>query len=81
MKDDLAQEYTQFKIVADMKCKQTDNEHDKHMIMWRLGQLHKRFLEYSDKGWDIEKVRIVEGKLLRDLQAISQAIFAHAPQG
>lgn len=79
MKDDLAQEYTQFKIVADMKCKQANSEHDKHMIMWRLEQLHKRFEEYSAKGWDIEKVRTVERKLLTDLQAINQDIFARAP--
>ena len=80
MKDDLAQEYTRFKIVADMKCKHATTDHDKHMIMWRLEQIRKRYEEYSEKGWDIEKVRTVEGKLLRDLQAINQAIFARQPK-
>lgn len=80
MKDDLAQEYTQFKIVADMKCKQANSEHDRYMIMWRLEQLHKRYEEYSDKGWDIEKVREVEKKLLSDLQTINRAILAREPR-
>lgn len=81
MKDDLNQEYTQFKIVADMKCKEAKSEHDKHMIMWRLEQLRQRYVEYSEKGWDIDKVREVEKKLLQSLQALSQAILARQPQG
>jgi hypothetical protein len=72
MKDDLHQEYTQFKIVAGMKCKQTDSEHEKAMIMHRLDMLRQRFEEYSDKGYDLEHVRVLEKKLLNELIAINK---------
>ncbi len=79
MKDDIAQEYTQFKIVADMKCKQTESEHEKNMIMYRLELLKKRFQEYSLLGYGIEKVRELEKKLLSQTIAINHFLFKTSP--
>lgn len=71
MKDDLLQEYNQFKIVADIKCKQVKTEHERYMINWRLEQLKHRFENYSHLDYDIEKVRKIEKKYINLLQNLN----------
>lgn len=79
LKEDILQEYTQFKIVAAMKCKQTDNEHEQKMIMQRLKSLEERYEVYSDKGYDLEKVRALEKKYLEQTLAINRMLFGVEP--
>ncbi len=74
MNDDLNQEYTHFKIVADMKCKQANTESEKNNILYRLELIRKRFEEYSQQGIPLLEARELETKRFHRLATLTSAI-------
>lgn len=71
---DLQQEYIRFKIVGDMKKKQTDSLHEKNMIDWRLERLKARYDVYNNLSFDLEIVRKKEKLFLNKILKTNQAI-------
>lgn len=73
MRADLEAEYQEFRRVAN---KETLNKspHEQQLITMRLNQLFKRYQEYDALGYDLDKVRVLEQKRLKQLQEISRRI-------
>lgn len=77
MNDELTQELTQFKIVADMKRKQAKTVHEQNMILWRLGRLIERFQEYDQSNLNIEQVRKLEKKHLNKIIDLNRHVVTN----
>lgn len=72
MTPEIEQEFTQFKIVAQRKIKAETSEHERNMIAYRLELLERRFNDYSNHGFGIDKVRELEKKRFLFLQSLGR---------
>lgn len=73
MTEELQMEYMKFKHVAALQQANV-SEHEAKMINYRLEQLRLRYEDYSQRGFDLEKVRKWEQDRIAHLGRISRSI-------
>ena len=72
-------EYMKFKAVADIQIAKTENKHDKRSIEYRMELLKRRFDDYSAAGFDLEKVRKLEGIRFALLVKFNESLYEPKP--